>query len=88
MFVISNFYPIPFSTIINDEYQNIMVDAIASDGKVSTYSGRTVGVAGRQATLSIDGDIRNSKIQSMETVGRDQQFPAESTKARLLLSAL
>ena len=65
-----------------------MVDAIAADGKVSTYSGRTVGVAGRQATLSIDGDIRNSKIQSMETVGRDQQSPAESTKARLLLSAL
>lgn len=85
-------YPSPirllFLIIIDDDYQHITVDAIAADGKVITYSGRTVDVAGRQATLSIDGDIRNSNIQSMETIGRDKQSSAESTKSRLMLSAL
>lgn len=65
-----------------------MLDFVAADGQVSTYSGRTIDVTGRLATLSINGDVGASNMQSMETIGRDKPTSAETLKSQLMLNAL
>ena len=59
-----------------------------NDGTVKVTRGRTTLVEGKTVVLSIAGDIRNCKIRSLHTIGRESLTNAEILRTHYMLEAL
>ncbi|KAF8969177.1 P-loop containing nucleoside triphosphate hydrolase protein [Flammula alnicola] len=68
--------------------QMIKIEAVHPDGKLKAYTGRASRVVGRLATLAVNGNLGTARIQSVETIGREQSTSAEALRAYIMLSVL
>ena len=68
--------------------QFVRIDTVRGDGTVKVIKGKTRRVEGKTAKLSIAGCIGNSKIQSLQTVGRENPTSAEILRTHCMLGAL
>jgi hypothetical protein len=68
--------------------QFVRVDAVRADGTVTVTKGRTQLVEGKTVRLSIAGRIGNTKIQSLQTIGRESPTSAETLRTLYMLEAL
>jgi len=59
-----------------------------ADGTVKVVKGKTQRVEGKTAKLVIPGGIGNSKIRSLQTIGRESPTSAEILKTHCMLEAL
>jgi hypothetical protein len=68
--------------------QIVRVGAVKPDGTVTVARGRTKHVDGKTVNISITGDIGNTKIQSLHTIGRESPTSAEVLRTDYMLGAL
>ena len=68
--------------------QFVRINAVQANGRVRVTRGRTEDVKGKAVELSILGRIGNSKIQSLQTIGRESPTNAEISRTHCMLEAL
>ncbi|KIM39943.1 hypothetical protein M413DRAFT_188069 [Hebeloma cylindrosporum] len=68
--------------------QFVRIDAVRPDGTATVTRGRTQHVQGKTSRLSIPGGLGNTKIRSLQTIGKERPTCAESLRTHCMLGAL